>query len=109
MCSLRSPPAHLIYVDGFLEALQRNLAGVGEEEAFARAQLSHGERGQCLAALGLGCNTRRQDDARDERAVRWAAFFGALILSPLPGSRLYCALVRGGCHHPTRQRWGHPL
>ena len=22
---------------------------------------------------------------------------------------VYCALVRGGCHHPTRQRWGDPL
>src|SRR3990170_8497604 len=73
-------PTDLEHADRVLEAAQGVLAAVGEQEPLARAQLSHGHRRQDLAALGLGCDARGEDDGRAEQV---AAPVRALLLDGL--------------------------
>ena len=52
-----------------------SLPAVREQEPLARAQLSHGHRRKELAALGLRCDARGEDDRRPKQI---AFFFDRL-------------------------------
>ena len=62
-------PAQLMQPHRLLEAPQRGLATVGEDEAFARDQLAHDVGNQHLAALRLRRRPRREDDGRAKEVV----------------------------------------
>ena len=74
------PPLHFEYADGVLEAAQFVVAEVGEEEAFAGAELADGHRGEDLAAVGLGGDAGGEDDggAEEVAAPVWAGVFDRL-------------------------------
>jgi hypothetical protein len=74
------PPLHFEYADRVFEAAQFVVAEVGEEEAFAGAELAHGHRGEDLAAVRLRGDAGGEDDggAEEVAASVWAGVFDRL-------------------------------
>ncbi len=82
-------PVHFGYAHRFLKALGDEVAAVGEEEPFARAEAAHRVRHQYLSALRLRGDARRQDHRRAEQVAIFAvlvsmALAAAVLLSPKP-------------------------
>src|SRR3990172_628385 len=61
------PPSHIEQPDGVVEAAQRQLAPVPEQEALALRQIPHDVRHQYLASLGDSGDTGGPDNGRAEQ------------------------------------------
>ena len=64
-----APPAYLVQPRGVIEAAQRRLAPVGEQEPLTGDELPHHVRNEDFAPLGPRSNARRRDNSRPKQVL----------------------------------------